>query len=77
MKNITTTNAAKFLASQTVFGTCNQIDDVNKYLDDVLLSDDYAGETEKNGNEVMLFGDGSILVRIDDEAFDYPDIEKY
>ena len=70
-------NAHNFLDLHLVNGTCNQIDDVSVYLDAVVLHSTYVGETEKNGNEVLTFQDGSVLVRIDDEAFAYNDLTEY
>ncbi len=71
------TQASNFLSTQLVDGTSNQIDDTNLYLENVTEAKGYSGETEKFGNEVMLFCDGSLIVRIDDEGFDYSDIEDY
>ena len=71
------TQASDFLNTQLVDGTSNQIDNVNIYLDEVTQAKGYNGETEKNGNEVMIFGDGSVIVRINDEGFEYADLEDY
>lgn len=71
------TQASDFLDSQLVDGTSNQINDVNFYLEKVTESTGYVGETSKNGNEVMIYSDGSIIIRIDDEASEYNSIEEY
>lgn len=65
------TNAIDFLQTQLVDGTSNQLDDVNKYLTDVVECSTCVGESVHNGNEMMTFKDGSVLIRIEDEVFDF------
>lgn len=71
------THANDFLMTQVVDGTSNQLNSPTDYLDAVVECSNYIGESEKNGNEVMTFKDGSIIVRIEDEAFDYNSEEDY
>ncbi len=71
------TQATNFLGRHLVDGTSNQINDINAYIKGVELSTGYTQETTINGNEVFIFRDGSGLVRINDEVFDYANIDTY
>lgn len=71
------TQASEFLATQTTDEAINQLNDVDAYLDAVELHCHCVGESTKNGNEVMTFTDGSVIVRIESEAFDYDTEEDY
>lgn len=70
-------NATEYLELHLVKGTCNQLNDVNKYIEDAENHSTCVREYSVNGNEVFTFKDGSVIVRIDDEAFTYKDIEDY
>lgn len=71
------TQATDYLDVHLVEGTSNQVKDVTAYLDGIYKEPKFVEETSKNGNEVMIFKDESVLVRIDDEVFDYAKIEEY
>lgn len=71
------TQATNYLDAHLVEGTSNQIKNVTAYVEGADKERNCIDETSKNGNEVLIFNDESVLVRIDDEAFDYETIEDY